>query len=143
LTEREIALARRTGHALAVVYIDVDDLKERNDTSGHDAGDAMLIELADVARRVTRSTDLVGRLGGDEFALVLANTGPGAVDEIVGRLRDGLRESPRAPIGFSAGIVAGTVAGDLDADSLVRAADLSMMEAKAAGKGRTVVRGIP
>ena len=63
--------AQRHGGMFALVYVDVDRFKEVNDTWGHGAGDAVLIELAARLRGALRENDTVARLGGDEFALVL------------------------------------------------------------------------
>jgi diguanylate cyclase (GGDEF)-like protein len=81
--ELAIARAQRSGHGLALLFLDVDNLKGVNDRLGHSAGDAVLQEIAERLSRITRSTDLlarqgiaeqvVGRLGGDEFLLLLAD----------------------------------------------------------------------
>lgn len=138
--EREMARARRDGRPLAVIYIDVDDLKARNDTYGHEAGDAMLVEFADASRRISRSTDLAARLGGDEFGFLLPHADMSEAATAVERLRADLMDSGTVPISFSAGILAGTVAGKIEIEDLVRSADLLMIEAKTAGKARTVSR---
>ena len=69
LTEALTAI-QNSGERLAVLLIDLDDFKAVNDTLGHAAGDALLIEFASRLNRVIRPQDIVGRLGGDEFALV-------------------------------------------------------------------------
>ncbi|MGZ4146069.1 MAG: putative bifunctional diguanylate cyclase/phosphodiesterase [Actinomycetota bacterium] len=68
-----IARARRADDAVAVMMIDVDDFKLVNDSLGHEAGDALIVELAARLREATRDTDLVSRQGGDEFLLLLAD----------------------------------------------------------------------
>ena len=70
--QREIARARRTGQPLVVAFVDVDYLKGVNDSSGHAAGDRMLLEVADTLRAKMRSYDLVIRYGGDEFICAMA-----------------------------------------------------------------------
>ena len=65
--ERELARAKRTGQPLALAFIDIDDLKGRNDSLGHAAGDELLRATADAIRSHLRSYDLIVRFGGDEF----------------------------------------------------------------------------
>lgn len=67
-----VASAHRDGIRFAVIYLDLDNFKDINDTLGHLAGDALLIAVADRLRRCVRETDLVARLGGDEFAILQA-----------------------------------------------------------------------
>ena len=68
---RTMAHVERYGNASSVVYIDVNDLKEINDTFGHGAGDQALKHVADILLANVRESDRVGRLGGDEFCLIL------------------------------------------------------------------------
>jgi diguanylate cyclase (GGDEF)-like protein/PAS domain S-box-containing protein len=70
--ERELAVARRRGGRLAVVFIDLDYFKHVNDRYGHETGDLVLKELASRVARSVRAIDIVGRLGGDEFVVVLS-----------------------------------------------------------------------
>ena len=69
---RIMAFAQRYGSSSSVVYFDVDGLKAINDTHGHPAGDAALLQIANVLMENIRGSDLVGRLGGDEFGVLLA-----------------------------------------------------------------------
>ncbi|MEZ5144253.1 MAG: diguanylate cyclase [Acidimicrobiales bacterium] len=138
--EAELRRAAREAQPLAVVYLDVDGLKARNDTYGHEAGDEMLVAVADVVRRTLRASDLTARVGGDEFCLLLPATGFDEALEVVDRVRRRLEDAEPLPVRVSAGVVAGPVAGDVDVESLVRAADLLMLEAKATGQGRTAGR---
>jgi diguanylate cyclase (GGDEF)-like protein len=78
---------RKHGSSAAVLTVDLNGLKVVNDTWGHDAGDAMLRQLAIVLRRELRSSDVLVRLGGDEFAALLAEVSREQVDELANRLR--------------------------------------------------------
>ena len=84
---RETKRASRSGRPLSLLFIDLDGFKGVNDTHGHLAGSAALVEAAAVIRISARETDIVARFGGDEFALVLPDTGTR------GR-RDGRRAHP-------------------------------------------------
>lgn len=98
--ESETQRCRRYGHRAVVVVADLDDLKGHNDREGHRRGDELLIGLAHAMVAVSRSSDTVARLGGDEFALLAVETGPGAADELVTRLRAELdRRGVAASIG--------------------------------------------
>jgi diguanylate cyclase (GGDEF)-like protein len=72
--QREIDRAHRCGEDLVVAFVDVDGLKQVNDTKGHLAGDALLLAVADSLRACLRSYDLVLRFGGDEFVCALPHT---------------------------------------------------------------------
>jgi diguanylate cyclase (GGDEF)-like protein len=69
--EREVARAKRTKQSLALAFVDVDDLKRRNDSLGHAAGDQLLRATANAIRAHLRSYDLIIRFGGDEFVCAL------------------------------------------------------------------------
>ncbi|HEY4915051.1 MAG TPA: GGDEF domain-containing protein [Candidatus Dormibacteraeota bacterium] len=68
---RELNRAQRDSGELVAAYVDVDGLKATNDTTGHAAGDALLIAVADSLRTTLRSYDVITRVGGDEFVCVL------------------------------------------------------------------------
>lgn len=69
--QRAIALTRRHDTPASVIYLDLDDFKDINDSYGHAAGDAVLIAVADRLMAGVREEDFVGRIGGDEFAVLL------------------------------------------------------------------------
>ncbi|MGB8652303.1 MAG: EAL domain-containing protein [Mycobacteriales bacterium] len=117
---------RRYGSTATVLTIDVDGLKAVNDLWGHDAGDAMLRQVADVLRRECRPGDVVARLGGDEFAVLLAEVGSPEAEAVAERLRAAL-VAANAPA--SLGIAVRGRAGLVEA---WRAADALMYEHKRA-----------
>jgi diguanylate cyclase (GGDEF)-like protein len=104
---REEDRFRRFGDPASVVTLDLDGLKEVNDTDGHDAGDRHLRHCAAVLRSTIRSTDPLARLGGDEFALV-AQVGAEDAQNLVERLREALDS---AGVPCSIGSAPFTVAG--------------------------------
>ena len=81
--DRAIAVTRRGGPTVSLLYIDLDRFRRLNDRCGHDAGDAALREVASALSATARRTDTVGRIGGDDFVVVLS--GPRAAAEAVAR----------------------------------------------------------
>ena len=138
----ELADRRQTG--FAVLFLDVDDFKEVNDTLGHAAGDQLLVGVSSRLRAALRVGDTAARVGGDEFVVLLDDV---ATTEAALVVAERLGEALRAPyeigadwriatasIGLAVGLDgAGTV------DSMVAAADRAMYEAKRRGGGRCVL----
>ena len=130
--------------------IDVDDFKGYNDTHGHLAGDEVLKTVSDVIHRVfRRPSDLAARFGGEEFVVVLPTTHLQGAQVLAERLRKAVEdlEIPHrgskvsGRITISVGVAArGPETGESPL-ALVKAADLALYEAKAAGKNRVVVYG--
>ena len=133
-------LASRTGAPSALGFLDLDDLKQVNDTMGHAEGDRVLECVGATLAESTRSTDAVGRLGGDEFAVLLPDTDAASAkfyfDRLHQRLLDAMRERGW-PVGMSIGVAFFPAAPPSDADAL-RYADSLMYRAKRAGKNRVV-----
>ena len=140
------ALRRRAeGTAsVAVIFLDIDDFKGVNDTLGHAAGDALLVEVAARIRGCLRRPDTAARLGGDEFALLIEGVDSAVEAEHVARrvldvLRDpftvsGTSVTVRASLGIA---VADN--SDANATSLMRHADVAMYVAKGRGRNRYVL----
>ncbi|MDQ1342531.1 MAG: hypothetical protein QG571_1149, partial [Pseudomonadota bacterium] len=141
--EHALALAQRTSQRVAVMFLDLDNFKNVNDSLGHDAGDRLLQAAAQRLVKSTRPSDTVARLGGDEFAILLEGIDSDTDVERIARsvseafnrplLLDGRKTEATASIG-----VACSRPGD-DAEQLLRNADIAMYGAKAAGKARLVV----
>lgn len=140
--DRHIDIARAGGPALALLYLDLDGFKAVNDSRGHEAGDAVLREVAARLRQLLRrSGDIVARLGGDEFVLLLPAVGPDPwLAEVAWRVVDTLAAPIALPGGGEAARIGASVglavlprdAGDRD--GLLRLADQAMYAAKRAGK---------
>ncbi len=137
----EVTRVTRFGHPLSLVMLDLDHFKEINDTHGHQAGDAVLIELAHRLSAGSRRTDRVARYGGEEFAILLVETDAASAMLQAGRLIELISQTPiRLPDGTmltvtaSAG-VAGLPAGGSE-QALIGAADRALYRAKAEGRAR-------
>jgi diguanylate cyclase (GGDEF)-like protein/PAS domain S-box-containing protein len=132
--------ARRSGDLLAVAYLDLDGFKPVNDTLGHDAGDQLLVEVADRLRNAVRRGDTVARLGGDEFALLLRAEDFGECEAALLRVLGTLANEyliKQQSVFISASIGVTLFPNDTaDPDMLLRHADQAMYVAKQAGRNR-------
>lgn len=124
-TEREVARARRQKSPLTVAFVDVDGLKQANDSRGHAAGDQILRGLASGLRSGLRGQDLVLRYGGDEFVCVLPDT---TLDAARAKLHQIRGELDKVGIGFSVGLV--QLDRSDDVVSLLGRADAELYQAK-------------
>ena len=136
----DLARANREDTSLAVLCLDLDRFKQVNDTLGHPAGDALLCAVADRLRQCVRRSDTVARLGGDEFAIIQS---PIASSDEAGTLAHRVVEMLSQPydlgehrivIGSSVG-VAFAPGDSLQADVLLKMADMALYRAKAEGRG--------
>jgi diguanylate cyclase (GGDEF)-like protein len=131
----------RRGRRESVLFIDIDDFKDVNDALGHEAGDELLVQLADRLSICVRSNDLVARLGGDEFAVIVADDDTGGVAvEIAERVLATL-QTPFSVAGVKLAVAASIGVAHrrpttADAAELLREADFAMYMAKGSGKGR-------
>ncbi len=133
-----LALARR-GEKLALLLIDFDQFKQINDTFGHDAGDAFLIEASMRLQAAIRASDCVARLGGDEFAILLANDpDDAAIATVCSRIVQSFQTPVRfkkADIHSSASVgVAIFPQHGLNQEVLYKCADLALYQAKRGGR---------
>ena len=131
---------RRAQHQ-GVLFIDVDDFKDVNDSLGHEGGDALLVELSSRLNACVRPSDLVARLGGDEFAIVVTendagSTSAGVAERILEAMR---RPFIVADVSLVVSVSIGLAVRRPDienATELLRRADFAMYMAKGGGKGR-------
>jgi diguanylate cyclase (GGDEF)-like protein/PAS domain S-box-containing protein len=136
---QQLARSRRTGHTLAICFLDLDGFKKVNDQLGHDAGDQVLIEVAQRLLRASREGDTVSRLGGDEFVLLFCDL---LQEQECFKALERVLQAVAAPIqlGDSQAMVSASIGvtlfprDDGDADALLRHADQAMYQAKEAGK---------
>ena len=136
-----LAHDRRYGTGGGVLVVDLDRFKAVNDELGHDAGDALLVQVADLLRSHTRTTDVVARLGGDEFAVLLpagdAEATDGAARSVARTIAAHLAgaEGPVGRVTCSVGVA--TFDGDHDGAAVLARADAAMYRAKREGRGRS------
>jgi diguanylate cyclase (GGDEF)-like protein/PAS domain S-box-containing protein len=101
LAEQQMKVAHRTRKEMALFYVDLDDLKKINDSSGHEEGDAALVETAEVLKDAFRDSDIIARLGGDEFAVLAIDVAEGKVTALARRIRERLQvRNARSGIAF-------------------------------------------
>jgi len=138
----EHALAPRSndGPHVSVLFLDVDDFKNVNDSLGHQIGDELLVAMAGRLRDVVRPTDTVARLGGDEFAILLEQTPDRTSAAWVAERIMAVMSEPFALAGeelhVRASLGIAFRSAEEGAEELLRNADVAMYWAKSAGKGR-------
>ncbi|MBV8147060.1 MAG: EAL domain-containing protein [Gammaproteobacteria bacterium] len=140
--QHALTLAQRGKSAIAVMFLDLDNFKNINDSLGHDAGDRLLQAVAQRIVKTTRSSDTVARLGGDEFAVLVEGIGSQRDAE---RLADALVDTVAlaftlngVEVRTTASIGVALSSADTGADTLLSNADIAMYHAKSAGKNRHV-----
>ena len=145
LLQEEFERAERSGDPVSVAMLDLDRFKSINDTYGHQAGDRVLVQLADILRVTAREIDRLGRYGGEEFMALLPETGIDEAAVFVERVREAVAGHPfdigrEEPIGMtiSAGVSTFPWQGIDTPETLVRLADEALYAAKAGGRDRIV-----
>lgn len=143
LAKREMAHARRFGHPISAIMLDIDHFKRVNDTYGHAVGDCVLRSVAERCRNEIRVVDILGRYGGEEFAIVLPETDLAGAKSLAERLRQCISDTPiSADVGdlsltISLGVASSTQ-DDSDVTFLLNQADNAMYDAKQAGRNRVM-----
>jgi len=136
-----LGVAKREQTRVAVCYMDLDGFKAVNDELGHDAGDALLVEVARRLSASIRPADTAARLGGDEFVLVLASLAADEWRRVLDRVVQALSQPVQLPSGslVKVGVTIGVALSDLAgsrAEELVERADQMMLSGKRSGKGQ-------
>jgi diguanylate cyclase (GGDEF)-like protein len=137
-----IAECDRTAQTLGCIMIDVDHFRDFNEQEGHDAGDEVLRQVAEVLRSSVRPYDLAARYGGEEFTVLVPGASSAGVRGLAERLRDRIAARPfvtssgrEVPVTVSVGCAVYPAQGN-DAPSLLKAADIALYEAKRTGRNR-------
>jgi len=147
----ELAHARRDGAGVVCLMLDVDHFKHVNDTWGHAAGDAVLVELAQRIESQVRASDVAARYGGEEFVVLLPDAEVNSAKLLAERIRNAISSTPfdlpsgdTVTVTVSIGIAKVHPANDDKdlktlGDSLVARADVALYAAKSAGRDRVIV----
>jgi len=129
--------ARRDGGTVAVLFLDLDNFKDINDSLGHRAGDELLVKVGVRLTGALRETDTVGRLGGDEFVVVTDGPAPELATRILTAFESPFEvRGSDEPLHVTTSI--GVATGEGNPEELLRDADIALYRAKAAGKHRVV-----
>ena len=139
ILKREVALANRHSTYLSILFLDIDDFKDINDTYGHDAGDGVLQHITKIMRHEKRKEDIACRYGGEELVLILPHTGNIEAMVLGQRILKVVEESP---LKYSGNSIRMTLSGGLstlpmdaeDPEGLLKNADMALYRAKGAGK---------
>ncbi|MFA5215670.1 diguanylate cyclase [Sulfuricurvum sp.] len=125
---------------VTLILFDIDDFKKVNDTFGHNAGDDVLVQIADIVRTMVRSSDMFARWGGEEFVILQIDTPYEGTIALAERLRKEIEQSVFKNVGqitISIGVAQYDNIGSIEA--FVKKADDAMYDAKVAGKNKVVV----
>lgn len=132
---------RRYGTVFAVLMLDVDYFKKINDRHGHQAGDSVLVSVADILRQMLRKRDTVGRYGGEEFLVILDTTDQTHAADTADRIRRAVEEKvfswKDGPVRITVSIGVGAIASaDESPSALISRADKALYRAKEEGRNR-------
>ncbi|EKD28214.1 MAG: diguanylate cyclase with PAS/PAC sensor [uncultured bacterium] len=136
LAEHEIKRAQRQKAKMMMLFIDMDNMKNINDTLGHKEGDKALKDLSDILKNTFRRSDIIARLGGDEFVVLVSESDFTAQDAILNRLNKQIEQYNKKsrdslwPIKISVGISEYDYTSSLSIDELIAEADKKMYEIK-------------
>jgi two-component system cell cycle response regulator len=139
---RLAARCRAERNPVAVLMIDVDNLKQINDAFGHPAGDRVLKQIVDRVTSALRPSDLA-RMGGDEFVVVMPEADPIAALQVAERLRRRIGDTPveGTAVTVSIGVAASRLDEEEELDATIRRADAALYKAKRGGANRVVAGG--
>ncbi len=136
---KEMTRAKRYKEALSVAMLDVDDFKNVNDTSGHDAGDKVMREIAKVVMENVRSIDVVGRYGGEEFLMIFPHTPLTHALKTCERIRKKVESARLHSSKLTVSIGLAQLEGNENSiEEIIKKADLALYIAKSQGKNKVV-----
>ncbi len=141
--EKELKRINRTDEEISILIVDVDHFKEVNDNYGHDAGDAVLVQMSDILKSCLRDTDMLARLGGEEFAILLPDTPGQGAFYVAERMRDAVLRHHFTvgdrhinQITISIGIATAQPGQEIDASEMYKLADTRLYIAKNTGRNQ-------
>lgn len=138
--DQAVASAKRYQHSGALLFFDLDQFKYVNDTSGHSAGDQLLVSLGESLPSLLRETDVIGRLGGDEFGVILTRATADEAIQVAKKILVHVRDAEFCvgervhKVSASLGIALFPEHGN-DVQDLLARADLAMYQVKESGRG--------
>ena len=138
---KEISLANTTLTPLSVIFLDIDYFKVVNDTYGHDIGDSVLIELAQILKNTTRNGDFIARWGGEEFIITLQSTSVLRASILAEKIREAVELHDFANVTkqtISLGV--SEYIYNESQESLLKRVDEALYKAKDSGRNRVVIR---
>ena len=140
LSEQQLKVAERTKKDMLLFFVDMDRMKQINDTLGHQEGDRALIEIASILKEVFRESDIIGRIGGDEFAILAIDTTDESRSLLINRLYNTLdnynkSEGRKYELSLSIGIAYYNSEKPSSIDDLMAQADTLMYEEKKSKQG--------
>lgn len=140
--EAELQRSRRYGHDLSLAMFDLDSFKSINDRFGHVVGDRVLVSVAEILTRSTRTTDAVARYGGEEFVLLMPETALESAIAIGEKLRRAVAENDWSHVSSGLSVTASVGVGILhhgeSPQELIHRIDMMLYKAKAEGKDQVV-----
>ncbi len=138
ILEKELWRSRRYGGQISLIMVDIDGLKEINDTYGHRAGDKVIKEISRRLRECIRQIDTAARYGGDEFAVILPNTSLNDATVVAQRMVDAVGSCPttwnKEQIVMSISVGLGQYDADTNPEDITSRSDEALYTAKQAGK---------
>lgn len=143
LLEQQIKIANRNKEKVFLFIIDLDDFKKINDNYGHNEGDRVLKETANILKKTFRESDIIARMGGDEFAVLSLENNHQYADSIVNRLKDKIntyndKSKNSYKLSVSVGFACYDYQNPCSMDEVIAKADKQMYEEKKKKKGENV-----
>ncbi|NPA52718.1 MAG: diguanylate cyclase [Aquificae bacterium] len=134
----EIELSKRYNHPLSIILLDIDNFKKVNDMYGHQVGDRVLREIADVLKKNIRSSDIAARYGGEEFVILLPETDVEGAVKVAEKLRTQIQNLKPNGIEITASFGVTKLFGDDTVETFIKRADTALYQAKRKGKNRVI-----
>ena len=145
IASKMVALAKREHKMISVIMLDIDHFKVVNDTYGHDVGDIVIKQLAEILKKHTRESDIITRFGGEEFVVLLPNTDLEGAKKMALKIREIVEQTEvdyggTNKIAFSVSLGVATLAeNDINIEMVLKRADEALYKAKESGRNRVCV----
>jgi diguanylate cyclase (GGDEF)-like protein/PAS domain S-box-containing protein len=138
--EEEVSRARRHGHPLSLILLDIDHFKSYNDTFGHPKGDEVLRRVGRLLARTMRDTDFAARYGGEEFAIILSNTERDGAHQGAERLRQAIEQASWDDRAITASVGVASFSAEVNtSEALLEYADRALYRSKELGRNKVTM----